>query len=72
MVFGGLIKRPGDLVIGDDDGLVVLGPAAIRSLIDDAEAKLEKEAGWQTSLASGRSMSQTLGFAAAIPSEASP
>jgi len=63
VVVGGQLVRPGDLVIGDDDGLVALGPEAVRGRIGDAEAKLRREAGWQESLLAGRSMAQTFGLA---------
>ena len=39
------IVRPGDLLIGDDDGLVALDADAIRSRIGDAEAKLQPRGG---------------------------
>ncbi len=63
VVFGGRIVCPGDLLIGDDDGLVALDRESIRSLIADAEAKLRLEAEWQASLAAGRSMVETFGLA---------
>jgi regulator of RNase E activity RraA len=50
---------PGDLVIGDDDGLVALSPAAVRARIADAEAKLALEAEWEASLSGGRSVRET-------------
>ncbi len=65
VVFGGQVVRPGDLLIGDDDGLVVLSPDVVRARIGDAEAKLELEAGWETSLSGGKSMAETFGLAAA-------
>ena len=55
VVIGGCVVSPGDLMIGDDDGLVALTPAAIRGRIGGAEAKLALEAEWEASLASGRS-----------------
>ena len=69
VVVGGQLVRPGDLVIGDDDGLVAIAPEAIRGRIGDAEAKLQREAGWQESLLAGRSMAQTFGLADPLPPE---
>jgi regulator of RNase E activity RraA len=63
VVVGGRLVTPGDLVIGDDDGLVALSPSTIRGRIGDAEAKLAREAAWQASLASGRSVRDTFGLA---------
>jgi regulator of RNase E activity RraA len=67
IVVGGQLVRPGDLVIGDDDGLVAIAPEAIRDRIGEAEAKLQREAGWQESLLAGRSMAQTFDLADPLP-----
>jgi len=61
-IIGGRLVTPGDLVIGDDDGLVALTPSTIRGRIGDAEARLALEAEWQASLAAGRSMLDTFGL----------
>ena len=66
VVIGGCLVSPGDLVIGDDDGLVALAPATIRSRIGDAEAKIAREAEWTASLAGGRSALETFGLPAAV------
>ncbi|MGU3537526.1 RraA family protein [Methylobacterium sp. A54F] len=63
VVVGGRSVAPGDLVIGDDDGLVALAPATVRARIGDAEAKLAREAAWEASLAAGRSVRETFGLA---------
>ena len=65
VVIGGCVVTPGDLMIGDDDGLVALTPAAIRGRIGGAEAKLALEAEWEASLAGGRSVLETFGLASA-------
>lgn len=66
VVVGGRLVAPGDLVIGDDDGLVALSPATVRGRIGDAEAKLAREAEWEASLAAGRPVRETFGIAAAV------
>jgi 4-hydroxy-4-methyl-2-oxoglutarate aldolase len=63
VVVGGQLVNPGDLVIGDDDGLMALSPAFIRARIGDAEKRLVTEAGWEKSLASGRSLGDIFGLA---------
>lgn len=65
VVIGGRLVTPGDLVIGDDDGVVALSPSSIRSRIADAKARQAREAGWIKSLANGRSAAETFGLAAA-------
>jgi regulator of RNase E activity RraA len=63
VVVGGCAVAPGDLIIGDDDGLVALTPAVVRGRIADAEAKLSREAGWIAALAEGRSAAEVFGLA---------
>ncbi len=59
---GGRSITPGDLLIGDDDGLVALTPEMIRTLIEAAEAKMALEVKWQADLASGKSVKETFGL----------
>jgi 4-hydroxy-4-methyl-2-oxoglutarate aldolase len=61
VTIGGRRIAPGDLVIGDDDGVVCLSPETVRGRIADAEARLTREIGWIESLAAGRSVIETLG-----------
>ncbi|MBW4025137.1 MAG: dimethylmenaquinone methyltransferase [Proteobacteria bacterium] len=64
VVIGGRRVSPGDLVIGDDDGLVALSPDAARDLLEKAQAKLARESDWIGSLTSGRSAAETFGLSA--------
>lgn len=66
VVIGGCMVRPGDLVIGDDDGLVALTPQVVRIRIADAEAKLAREVEWTRALAQGQSAAQVFGLSAPI------
>jgi len=63
--FGGRTISPGDLVIGDNDGLVSLTPSDMAAYIDAAERKLALEAEWQKSLGGGRTVAETFGLAPA-------
>lgn len=63
---GGCPVAPGDLVIGDDDGVVSLSPQTVRALIADAEAKLARETGWTEGLAAGRPAAEVFGMSPAI------
>ena len=56
---GGRVIEPGDLIIGDDDGLVSLNAEMIRTLIDTAEAKLASEEKWQANLSAGKTIKET-------------
>ena len=64
VVIGGRVVTPGDLVIGDDDGLVALSPSAVRSRLMDAKDRQAREAGWIDSLKTGRSALETFGLGA--------
>jgi len=67
VVIGGCLVSPGDLVIGDDDGLVSLAPVIVRTRTADAEAKLARETGWINALAAGKSASEVFALAPAVP-----
>jgi regulator of RNase E activity RraA len=54
--------NPGDLIIGDDDGLVSLSAGEAATLIDKAEQKLALEAQWIEALASGKSVTDVFGL----------
>ncbi|HEV2072761.1 MAG TPA: hypothetical protein VGR29_03880 [Thermomicrobiales bacterium] len=62
---GGATVSSGDLIIGDDDGLVALSPASIRDGIAGAEAKLALETEWEASLARGVAVGRVFGFSEA-------
>jgi 4-hydroxy-4-methyl-2-oxoglutarate aldolase len=62
VVIGGRLVNPGDLVIGDDNGLAVLNPSEVRELIAAAEAKVALEETWIANLTEGRSAVETFGL----------
>jgi 4-hydroxy-4-methyl-2-oxoglutarate aldolase len=43
-IFGGIIVQPGDLILGDDDGLVVVERAEAESILEKALKRVEAEA----------------------------
>jgi len=53
VMFGGAQVNPGDLILGDDDGLATLPVERLASLIEAAEAKLRLEVEWTEKLARG-------------------
>jgi regulator of RNase E activity RraA len=59
---GGCTVSPGDLIIGDGDGLAALTPANLESLIDAAEAKLALEAEWTARLTAGDRIGEIFGL----------
>jgi 4-hydroxy-4-methyl-2-oxoglutarate aldolase len=62
VLVGGRQIAPGDLIIGDDDGLVSLTPAEAAAWIAAAEAKLETEKQWRLRLAQGVDITTALGL----------
>lgn len=61
---GGRLVSPGDLILGDDDGLVALSRRTVRDRIADAEAKLALEQQWISALADGRAAAEVFGIGA--------
>ena len=53
--FGGARVAPGDLILGDDDGLVVIPHEEAEVRLEAALARVSAEIGWERELMSGRS-----------------
>jgi 4-hydroxy-4-methyl-2-oxoglutarate aldolase len=62
VTIGGRVVAPGDLLIGDDDGLAALSPDHLARHIEAAEAKLALEAAWRARLAAGDDVAQIFGL----------
>ena len=58
----GVTIHPGDLIVGDDDGVAVLRPAEEMLLIDEMEAALARETEWRQRLSAGESLASVLGI----------
>ncbi|HMO56448.1 MAG TPA: 4-carboxy-4-hydroxy-2-oxoadipate aldolase/oxaloacetate decarboxylase [Roseiflexaceae bacterium] len=66
IVCGGVAIEPGDLVLADDDGIVVVAHDAAGAVIAAAHAREEREAAVMQRLANGELTLDLLGFGAAI------
>ena len=53
VTLGGILVHPGDLVLADDDGIVVLPPEDARAHLQTALAMLKAEERWEAQLATG-------------------
>lgn len=62
VMIAGCEVRPGDLIIGDADGLVALSEDDMCSFIEAAEARLKQEAEWARRLADGESVKAVFGL----------
>lgn len=59
---GGVTVAPGDVVIGDDDGVVVVPLGDVPRVLQMARQQLEREQEWLDMIASGGTMSELLGL----------
>ena len=59
--FGQARVRPGDWIVGDDDGLLVLHADDLKAVHDRAEASLERERGLREQMRSGTPLGEILG-----------
>lgn len=65
ITLGGARINPGDVILGDDDGLVCLPPATLRDGLGPVQAKADKETLWEAGLAEGRSAAEVFALPAA-------
>jgi len=52
---GGVVVRPGDIVVGDADGVVVIPSARLQETIEAADTRKELEASWLRQIRGGAS-----------------
>ncbi len=64
ITIGGVEVHPGDIVIGDEDGVVIAGAEAFASVIDVAEEIQQREQGLQRAIAAGESLFDHVDFEA--------
>ena len=55
IVFGGAVVNPGDLILGDDDGLVIIPLERINEVLDAAQRRVDAEEKKSAALSSGTS-----------------
>ncbi|QIE28010.1 Regulator of ribonuclease activity A (plasmid) [Caballeronia sp. SBC1] len=51
---GGMVVQPGDIVVGDEDGVLAIAPADVAAVIEGAKRQADKEAAALRSIAEGR------------------
>lgn len=62
VAIGGVVVDPGDLLLGDDDGIVVATPAELAAVVDRAEAIQSGEAGLRSRILNGTSLFATMNY----------
>jgi 4-hydroxy-4-methyl-2-oxoglutarate aldolase len=60
---GGIEVRPGEILIGDDDGIVVLSDAELEAALETAEAIQRREGKIRSAIQGGTSLFEQLNFA---------
>ncbi|MDR5839416.1 RraA family protein [Caballeronia sp. LZ034LL] len=51
---GGMVVHPGDIVVGDEDGVLAIAPADVEAVIEGARKQAAKEAAQLEAIAQGR------------------
>ena len=54
VAIGGTVISPGDIVVGDDDGVVSFPQSIAESLLDKVKAQIKREAETLTAIREGR------------------
>jgi 4-hydroxy-4-methyl-2-oxoglutarate aldolase len=62
----GAIVRPGDIVVGDEDGVIVLAPSDAERLATRARARIERDLKMRSMMATGATLFQRLEGAKAL------
>jgi 4-hydroxy-4-methyl-2-oxoglutarate aldolase len=62
IVCGGVPVRPGDLILGDDDGMVAIPREEAERRLKEARTKMELEEEWDRRLSAGESTLQVFGL----------
>lgn len=59
---GGIPVMPGDLVIGDDDGVAIVPKERIKEVYDESIIRLKKEKSWMDKIEKGQSSLDAIGL----------
>ena len=59
---GDVVIRPGDIVVGDRDGVVVVAPEEVASVLASARAREAKESEFRSAIEKGASTAELLGL----------
>lgn len=59
---GDVVIRPGDIIVGDRDGVVVVSPDEVSTVLESARAREAKEEAFRTAIEQGASTAELLGL----------
>lgn len=63
---GDVIVEPGDLILGDDDGIVVVPKAQLKEVLEKSDARVAKEAHTLEAIRNGGSIFDLYGYSAVL------
>lgn len=63
---GGIPVRPGDLIVGDDDGVAVVPLGYMKDVYDESIKRLKKEKSWLEKIEKGQSSLDAVGLRTAL------
>lgn len=67
ILLGGVIVRPGDIILGDNDGIAVIPLARASGMLEQARMRICMEARWSAALESGATLREALAVPDAVP-----
>lgn len=62
IVFAGIMARPGDIMLGDNDGLAIIPRREASAVLKDAQRRAGMEEDWVAKLATGRTLGDVFGL----------
>lgn len=68
VVCGGVTVRPGDIVVGDADGVVVLEQERVAEVLELAQAREDKEQRFKDAFAAGKPLLEVMGLSGVVKS----
>ncbi len=66
IVADGVLVEPGDIMVGDDDGILVIPRAELKRAVEGAEARAAREVGFRKEIANGKRLIEILGMQAVV------
>lgn len=60
VVVAGITVNPGDVIVGDNDGVLVIPPRFLKAAMDAAQSRVDKETGFRAKLQEGKTMFELL------------
>ncbi len=66
IVVDGVLVQPGDIIVADDDGVLVIPRAELQRAVEGAEARAAREVGFRKEIGEGKQLLDILGMREAV------